>query len=68
MTISTQSDTLLYTVGLLFNSTTYEQMLLGTKMEDFVKNTLTTLHFNDIYLLTIYFYESVSYLLNYLDS
>ncbi len=54
-----QSDALLYTVGLLFNSTTYEVMLNGAVMEQYIKNTISGLQFNEIYLLTIYFYEEV---------
>ena len=57
--LAPQSDTLLYTVGLLFNSTTYEAMLNGENMEEFINSNICGLYFNEIYLLTIYFYESV---------
>jgi len=50
---------LLYTVGLLFNSSTYESMINNESIEDLVKSNMINLNFSEIYLLIIYFYETV---------
>ena len=43
-------------------------MLNGENMEDFINHNIRGLYFNEIYLLTIYFYESVILInLNLLD-
>jgi len=50
---------LLYTVGLLYNSTTYESMINRESLEELIKSNLINLNFGEIYLLIVYFYETV---------
>ena len=50
---------LIYTVGLLYNSTTYESMLNQVFLDDLIKSHLVCLNFGEIYLVIVYFYEIV---------
>ena len=58
--LAAASDMLLYTVGLLYSSSTYESMLNKIKLEELIKTNLIALNFGEIYLLIVYFYETVS--------